>query len=336
MKRLYIITGAAGHLASTIIRYLRNTDCLIRGLILPSEEGTNDYQITYYKGDVTKPELLDEIFSDAECNEVIVIHTAGLISIRDQKSFLLDSVNVGGTRNIIAQCMRYHVKRLVYVSSVHAIPKRGDDVLTETSDFSKDKVTGAYAKTKAEATRLVLEAAQNGLDAVVVHPSGIIGPYDNGNNHIVQLIQMYISERLPAGVLGGYDFVDVRDVAKGCIAAAENGKAGECYILSNRYFSVREILECVRNTAGSRKKIYLPISVACLFAPLFEWGGKVTDSRPLYTRYALYTLSHGGHFCHNKATAVLGYQPRVIEETIQDTVIWLRGGKVPLERIKTP
>lgn len=63
MKRVYIITGAAGHLAGTIIQYLRKTECEIRRLILPSENGESDSQITYYKGDITKPESLEEIFS---------------------------------------------------------------------------------------------------------------------------------------------------------------------------------------------------------------------------------------------------------------------------------
>ena len=81
MKRVYIITGAAGHLAGTIIQYLRKTECEIRGLILPSENGESDSQITYYKGDITKPESLEEIFSGLSGAEVIVIHAAGLISI---------------------------------------------------------------------------------------------------------------------------------------------------------------------------------------------------------------------------------------------------------------
>ena len=100
-------------------------------------------------------------------------------------------------------------------------------------------MNGAYAKTKAEATQAVLDAARRGLNAVVVHPSGIIGPYNRSSNHIVQPIDMDISGKLPAGVVGGYDFVDVRDVAKGCLKAAEQGRSGECYILSNRYFTVQ-------------------------------------------------------------------------------------------------
>ena len=334
MKKLYIITGAAGHLASTIIKYLRNTDCLIRGRILPSESGEDDRQITYYKGDITKRESLEGIFSGLECNEVIVIHTAGIISIGDEVTPLLYNVNVKGTKNIIEQCMRHHVKRLVYISSVHAIPETDKTAtISETAQFSKDTVVGAYAATKAEATEAVLEAVKNGLDAVVVHPSGIVGPYDSGNNHIVQLISMCISGRLPAGVTGGYDFVDVRDVAKGCLEAAEHGTKGGCYILSNRYFTIKELLECVRRTAGGRKKACLPMGLARAFVPAFEWAARITHTRPLYTRYALYTISSNGHFTHDKATAELGYHPRDMQATIADTISWLRGQKVPLEAV---
>lgn len=332
MKRLYIITGAKGHLASTIIRYLRNDDCHIRGLILSTENGEDDGQLTYYKGDVSRPETLEALFSDIECNEVIVIHAAGIISIADKVENKLYQVNVEGTRNIIGLCLRHHVKRMVYVSSVHAIPEAGDHAtIAETMNFSKDLVTGTYAATKAEASRLVMEAVKDGLNAVIVHPSGIIGPYDNGNNHMVQLIKMYMSGKLPAGVTGGYDFVDVRDVARGCLLAAENGKAGSCYILSNRYFTIREMLEQVRNVIGGRGKICLPMGVARTFVPFFEWIAKISHTRPLYTRYALYTISSNGHFSHNRATAELGYYPRDMRKTIQDTVDWLSGRDVPIE-----
>lgn len=94
MRQLYIITGAKGHLASTIIRYLRKQDCEIRGLILPSETGEDDERLTYYKGDVTKPETLDDIFMNIEDREVIVIHTAAIISIGETVTPQLYRVNV--------------------------------------------------------------------------------------------------------------------------------------------------------------------------------------------------------------------------------------------------
>lgn len=332
MKKLYIITGAKGHLASTIIKYLREKSCDIRGLVLPCEQAESDERVTYYKGDVTDIDSLKEIFSDVEDKEVTVIHAAGIISIAEKVTPELYNVNVGGTENIISKCIESNVKRLVYVSSVHAIPEKNDNAtIEEVSVFSKDLVVGAYASTKAEATRRVLEAAENKLDTVVVHPSGIIGPYDGGNNHMVQLIDMYVSGKLPAGVVGGYDFVDVRDVAKGCIAAAEKGKRGDCYILSNRYFTVKELLECMRIISGGKKKVCLPLSLAGAFVPMFEWIAKKTDTRPLYTKYALYTLSSNGHFSHDKATAELGYKPRDMILTLKDTIQWLKGKKVPLE-----
>ncbi|MCM1541221.1 MAG: NAD-dependent epimerase/dehydratase family protein [Blautia sp.] len=333
MKRLYIITGAKGHLASTIIRYLRKEDCLIRGLILPDENGEDDRQITYYRGDVSRQDTLEPVFAGTECNEVIVIHAAGIISIADEVSPQLYNVNVGGTRNMIAQCIRHHVKRLVYISSVHAIPEsKEQEIISEAGAFSAEAVTGAYAATKAEATQAVLDAVKNkDLNAVVVHPSGIIGPYDGGNNHVVQLIQMYISGKLPAGVTGGYDFVDVRDVAKGCLEAAEKGKTGSCYILSNRYVTIKELLEYACKIVDGRKKLCLPIGLARVFAPLFEWAAKVSHTRPLYTKYALYTLSSNGHFSHDRATSELGYHPRDMQATVADTIRFLQGKNVPLE-----
>ena len=144
---------------------------------------------------------------------------------------------------------------------------------------------------------------------------------------------MCISGKLPAGVTGGYDFVDVRDVAKGCLEAAEHGKKGSCYILSNRYFTVKELLEYVRKTTGGRKKVCLPIGLARAFVPVFEGIAKVTHTRPLYTKYALYTISSNGHFTHDKATAELGYHPRDMQATIADTISYLQGQRVPLETV---
>ena len=114
------------------------------------------------------------------------------------------------------------MEKLVYVSSVPAIPETGQPTLqTEISEFSPETVAGGHAKAKAEATQAVLDAAANGLPAVVVHPSGIIRPYGEGRNHLVQMIRDFVEGRLPACVKGGYDLVDVRDVAAGCITAAE-------------------------------------------------------------------------------------------------------------------
>ncbi|HIT34110.1 MAG TPA: NAD-dependent epimerase/dehydratase family protein [Candidatus Faecousia intestinigallinarum] len=327
LQKLYIITGAGGHLAGTIIRYLQNTECLVRGLLLPGESLENQGNVTYVHGDVTQPETLVPLFAGSEQYDTIVIHAAGLISIGSKITPKLYSVNVEGTKNVIRLCQEYSVRRLVYVSSVHAIeeaPKKG--IIREVTSFSKDRVIGAYARTKAEATQAVLDAAKDGLDAVVVHPSGILGPFDQGKNHIIQMVKTYLAGHLPAGVKGGYDFVDVRDVAQGCLAAAERGKAGECYILSNRYLSIKDLLAYLQKLTGGKKMSCLPIQLAKIAAPFSEALGKLTGKRPLFTRYSLYTLQSNGNFSHEKATKALGYHPRDLKDTLRDTVTYLKTG----------
>ncbi len=334
MKKLYVITGAAGHLGNTIIRLLSQKKQSVRGLILPSEEGRKLDGISYVSGDVRDSASLEPLFQNTDDREVIVIHTAGIVDISEKVSDLLYQVNVEGTRNILELCQRYAVSRLVYVSSVHAIPEQANwRVLQEVSDFSADQVVGGYAKTKAQATQLVLEAArQTELDAVVVHPSGILGPYDNSGNHLVQLVKNYLTGKLPACVKGGYDFVDVRDVAAGCIAAAEKGKKGECYILSNRHYEVKEVLDMVKAVQGGKKLPVLPIWMAKAAAPLLGWLAKCRKERPLYTNYSLHTLNSNDKFSHEKASRELDYHPRDLFQTIRDTVVWLKqgGGKQAL------
>lgn len=325
-KEMYIITGANGHLASTIIRQLSSRDCLVRGLILPSEDNVDKGNVSYFKGDITVRESMSSIFSGSESFSVTVIHAAGIVSIADEMTPQLYNVNFNGTLNVISCCFEHEVRRLVYVSSVHALDEGdGLSVITEATSFAAGLVDGAYAKTKAIASQAVLEAVNNGLDAVIVHPSGIVGPYDDGRNHIVQFVKQYMEGRIPGGVRGGYDFVDVRDVARGCLLAAERGCSGECYILSNRYVTVRDIIRYVSRATGRREVHCYPMWLAKSMAPLFELAARIAHRRPLFTRYALRTLVSNGRFTHDKATMQLGYSPMDPKDSFHDTVMYLKG-----------
>lgn len=319
MKKQYLITGANGHLGGTIIRMLSGPDTQIYGLLLPGEKGGSWENVEYIYGDVRDIESLKPFFERAD--NAVVIHTAGIVDIAGKVTPGMYDVNVNGTKNIISMCRGYSVRRLVYVSSVHAIPEGDKDSVTnEVKRFSPDLVVGGYAKTKAEATQAVMAAAGEGLDVVVVHPSGILGPYDASGNHLVQMVKDYVAGKLPACVRGGYDFVDVRDVAAGCITAGEMGKAGECYILSNRHYEVKEVLRIAKRECGGRRLPVLPMWMAKAAAPFFAWLARRRKERPLYTGYSLYTLESNDRFSHDKATAELGYRPRDLKLTIRDTI----------------
>ncbi len=321
MKKLFIITGANGHLGGTIVRMLSRKQIQVRGLVFGEKKEQDTENIHYYNGDVRDIDSLRPLFLGCENMETVVIHTAGIIDISNHVSPELYNVNVNGTKNILQLCREYQVKRLVYVSSVHAIPeqKRGK-VTGEIGEFSPDAVIGGYAKTKAEATRAVLKAAEEGLDAVVVQPSGILGPYDRSGNHLVQMVSEYLRGTLPACVKGGYDFVDVRDVAEGCLLAAEKGRKGECYILSDRYCEIREVLEIAGNVSGKKKLPVLPLWMAKMAAPFIQLHARRKKRRPLYTAYSLHVLGTGERFSHRKATEELGYHPRDLKVTIRDMV----------------
>lgn len=325
MKKRYIITGAAGHLGSTIIRLLKDTGCKIYGLLLPDEvpvvENSN---IHYVRGDVCRTKTLSSLFADSDEDAITVIHAAGIISISQKVSPLMQKVNVDGTKNMVQICKEKGVDRFVYVSSVHAIPEKANhDTICEVGSFSPDSVTGGYAKTKAEASQIVMNASKNGFPAVIVHPSGIIGPYDNGKNHLIQLVSEYISGKLHACVKGGYDFVDARDVAKGCLLAAEKGETGQCYILSGHYFTIKELLARVGNYCNKKPLPTVPMPIVKLLAPCVEAFASMAGKRPLFTRYSLYTLSSNGKFSNQKARTELGYVPRGIDDTIRDMTNWI-------------
>jgi dihydroflavonol-4-reductase len=331
---VYIVTGAAGHLGSFIVKLLLEQGKQVRALVLPGEIcpgfiDENRNLLTVYTGNVCQPDSLAPMFEGGTQEGFIVIHCAAIITLAKKENRRVFDVNAGGTANIVEACGKYKARRLVYVSSVHAIPPlpRGQ-IMREVESFDPGAVPGYYDKTKAIATQLVLDAARNGLDAVVVHPSGIIGPYGLPTGNMAQLIMRYVRGKLWAATRGGFDFVDVRDVARGVIAAAVEGVSGECYILSNRYIALTEMFDTLSEASARKKlRLYLPSWIVKTFAPFAEAYYRLARRTPLFTRYSLETLSGNATYSHEKASMALGYSTRSLIETLTDTVRWIKEGR---------
>ena len=326
MNKIYIITGANGFLGNNIIRKLeQEKNSEIRAFVLKGEsiKSLENLKCKIYYGDVTKKESLASVFENTEGKEVFVIHCAGIVYIKSKYNPLVYNVNVNGTKNIVDKVLNINAK-LVYISSVHAIPE-SDGVITETVDFDPNKVEGLYAKTKAEAAKYVMDAVKNkNLNACIIHPSGIIGPNDYGNSHLTELVKEVASGKLFACVKGGYDFVDVRDVADGVINACNKNTKGECYILSNKYITIKELSDIICDCVKRKKiNIVLPIWIAKIFALFFEIYYNLKKQTPLFTKYSLYTLSSNANFSNEKAKKELNFKNRDMIDTIKDTIKWI-------------
>lgn len=327
MKNLYIITGADGFLGSHIISLLQNKkDTYIRAFVHKYNKSLDNMKCEIYYGDVTKKETLDDIFSNTLGYKVYVIHCAAIIYIKSKYNQNVYNVNVDGTKNVINKCIEVNGK-FIYVSSVHAIPPlKNNKEMKEINVFNPKGVKGIYAKTKAIISNYLLDLINKGkIKGCIVMPSGIIGPNDPNMSYMTKLIYNIMNNNMPIIVRGGYNFVDVRDVAQGVINACEMGKNGSVYLLSGINVSIKELYNIISNYSKCKKyKLVLPIWIPKIITPLIEKYYEVKKKTPLFTGYSLYTLKSNSNFNNNLAKNELNFSNRNIKDTIKDIIDWLK------------
>lgn len=324
MKKLYLVTGATGHLGTVLISELIKRGENIRALVRAGKEGQVQSGVEICLGDIRDKESLKSFFNLKGYDTVTLFHCAAIIDITSGNNSAVWDTNVNGTKNIMEWALNTGVNRVVYVSSVHAIPELPKpETIKEVNSFSPDDVYGQYAKSKAAAAQIVLDYAKKGLNVSIVHPSGIIGPGDvKLSNHMIRTLKDMEVGKIRIAISGGYDFVDSRDVVEGILACETKGKPGECYILNGHYVSVSKLLNMVRKLSGKKPiRNIIPYGLVKWIAPVVE---KVSillgDKQPLFTQYSLYTLQTNANFSHRKAENELGYVPRSIKESLRDSL----------------
>ncbi len=319
-----VVTGATGHLGNNLVRALLERGQQVRALVLPQDDPRPlaGLAVEQVEGDVRDLGSLMWALRDADT----VYHLAGIITIAPGRSALLQQVNVQGTRNVIEAVLRSGVRRLVHTASIHAIvePPHGTTI-DESWPFDPARIPTEYGRSKAEAALEVLAAVARGLDAVICCPTGIVGPHDYVPSEFGQLILNVARRRLPAYVQGSYDFVDVRDVARGLIAAGERGRRGESYILSGEQVTVAQLMAWIEEASGvPAPRVGLPAGVARWAAGLAARYARLRGTKPLFTAESVDILCSNCCISHEKATRELGHRPRPLRETIADTVRWFR------------
>ena len=327
---VYLLTGAAGFLGGNIARQLIDRGELVRAFVLKNEPAARDVpeECEMFEGDLTDKESLRPFFDVPEGTETVCLHIASIVTVDPDYDPLVMNVNVGGTQNIIDLCLEHpECRRLVYCSSTGAIPElpKGKKI-REVSYFDSTKVLGCYSESKAIATQLVMDAVRSrGLDACVVHPSGIMGPNDPAVGETTGVLIQIINGEMPAGIKGSFNLCDVRDLADGVIRAADAGRSGECYILANDAVDFRDFADMVAEEAGVEGiRMFLPAGFAGFLAGLMEKQAKRSGKRPLMTTFSVYNLARNNEFDSDKARSELGYHTRSYRETIRDEIRWLK------------
>lgn len=315
------VTGATGHVGNALVRKLVECGYSVRAIVPPKEDlsSLEGLEVEVFRADVRDVDTLKEALTGVGG----VFHLAGIISIVEGKEDLMYSVNVSGTQNIVNICLELNIPRLVYTSSVHAFPVPPKGVaITEETVIDPQAVVGAYARTKALATLAVEEGIEKGLNAVILFPSGVIGPFDYKISEMGQLFLDYARGYFYY-VDGEYDFVDVRDVVDGIVAAYERAEKGERFILSGHLLRIKQILYTIQQVTRQRLKSFkipLPLArFASLFTPLQKYFSK---KKPRFTGYSLYVLNSNTILSSQKAERILGYKPRNFIDTAKDTIIW--------------
>ena len=308
----YLVTGAAGFLGGTICRQLIERGDSVRAFVLPGDPAVQyvPKEAEIVEGDLTDTDSLEKLFAVEEGTDTIVLHIASIVTVNPDYSSKVMEVNVDGTKNIIRLCLSHpECKKLVYCSSTGAIPEAAmGQTIREVRRFDPDEVVGCYSRSKAMASQAVLDSVhEQGLNACIVHPSGIMGPEDYAIGETTGTLIKIIKGEMPAGIDGSFNLCDVRDLAAGTIAAADKGKAGECYILANEPVSFRDFSRMVSDEAGCKKVgMFLPIWAANMMGGMMEKKAKKKATKPMMTKFSVYNLARNNRFDSTKAIRELG------------------------------
>ncbi len=315
------VTGATGHVGCNLVRALLDQGHKVRALVHNTTLGIEGLDVETVHGDVLDLDSLVRAFDGAE----VVYHLAGYISLSPADRPLLEAVNVQGVRNVVEACRRGGVRRLVHFSSIHAIKDMPDQVVDESCDLVDFSQAPPYDRSKAAGEREVLKGIEKGLDAIIISPTGVIGPHDYRPSHFGQALLYMAQGKLPALLEGGFNWVDVRDVVAATIQAEKQATSGTKYLFSGHWVSVAEIGAMVAKITGVPAPSFVcPTWLALCGAPFLGIFDRLRGRQPLYTAMSIKSLQYHRHISHEKATRELGYQPRPFRETLADTLQWFR------------
>ena len=313
-----LVTGASGFIGWHVARSLVKAGHPVRALVRPGSQ-VRDIEVDLVRGDLRDAESLRS--AAAGCG--LVFHVAADYRLWAKHPQELYESNVGGTRNLLEAARQAGVERVVYTSTVGCIGMPRNGIGDESTPVGIEDMTGAYKRSKFLAEQTALEFARNGLPVVIVNPTAPVGAHDVKPTPTGRIVLDFMKGDMPAFIDTGLNLVDVEDVAKGHLLAAEKGKPGERYILGCENLTLAEIFGRLARIEGRKAPaVRLPYGVAYAAGLASTAWANITGSEPRVPLDAVRMARKKMFVSHDKAKRELGFDPSGVDGALHRAVEW--------------
>jgi dihydroflavonol-4-reductase len=311
-----VVTGAAGHVGTNLCLALRAEGEVVRAVDIREPERAVRHGAMWIRADIRDEAAMARALDSCE----VVYHLAAVISVAGDAGGQVSSVNVDGVGVVARAALAARVRRLVHCSSVHAfdLAALAGQPVTEKSPRAERPDLPAYDRSKAAGEVELRKVVDDGLDAVVIHPTGIIGPVDDTPSRMGSVLRAIWRQRMPALVEGGFDWIDVRDAVEALRSACMLGRRGESYLVSGHRLSIADLATAAAAVAGMpAPDRRAPMRLVRALGPVSDLLARRTPLAP--TREALHALATFPTVDGSKARRELFLrQPRPFQKTLSD------------------
>jgi farnesol dehydrogenase len=318
-----LVTGATGFVGERLVRALlknHQVTCFVR-----SKKTLSDLKnLNFIFGDINDQEAIDKAVKGHD----VVYHLVGIGNVNacsKKDYFLYKKINVEGTRNILDACLKYKIKKIIYLSSTAAMGLIKEKIVTENTPCNPHT---PYQKSKFESEQLIKEYFDNrNLPIIILRPSMIYGA---GMYHgaLIQINNFFKKGIVP--LIGGgksiIPAIHVNDVVDAILLATENGKDGETYIITNETLkTLKEMVELMERESG-KKIIKLNIPKSLIKIPVFfiQHISSLLGIKPILTLQRIDSMTTNRIFNISKAKKELGWTPQTdLDKGLKETINWL-------------
>jgi len=322
---LAFVTGATGFLGSHVARVLSESGADLRLLVRPTSDLRNiqGLRSDLVVGDLREPETFAKAL--VGCDALFHVAADYRIWVRDPNEMYRS--NVDGTRFLLSAAQKYGVRRLVYTSSVATMGFKADgSPADEDSPVSLNDMIGPYKRSKFLAEQVAVDAAKSGVDVVIVNPTTPVGEQDIKPTPTGRIVVDFLKKKFPAYVDTGLNLVDATECARGHVAALENGKRGERYILGGENLTLKQILDRLASITGlPSPTVKVPHFVALGAAVVDElWTGRIRGKEPRATVDAVRMGRKKMFVTSAKAEREIAWKILSVEAALRRATDWFR------------